>query len=306
MAPLLAAAVRAPCSTSNLGAGFDCIGLALDRHLELSFEPGGSDLTVVREGTLAELEPSDEGDLALQSFLRTSGKPAAGRLVMRSTIPVGKGLGTSAAALVAGFDLGLAVRGRPIDRSAAFRHALALEGHGDNAAPSVYGGLRAVMPGRDPLVCELELSDEIGFAYAAPAHPLSTRRARQALPDQVPHGEAVGARARAVALVRGLATGEPRLLREAVRDEMHVACRLPLIVGGEAAVETGYRAGAWAVTTSGAGSGLIAMCDPDVADRVARAMRLAFAEASGPGAAFCIGFAVRPEPDGLARLATGG
>lgn len=344
---LRAAAVRVPCSTSNLGAGFDCVGLALNGFIEVAFEPGGSELEVVREGTLAALRLANEEDLTVQAFLQSGrfipGDQPAGRLTMRSTMPVGKGLGASAAAIVAGFDLGLAVRGFPPDPEATFAYGLEHDGHGDNAAPSVFGGLMAVIPApgaavghwkeaggenigvprhpvssespvtsrrrTHPLTTRLELSPSVGFAYAAPSRPLSTEHARRALPKDVSHAAAARSSARAVALVRGLATGRSRLLRAAVEDELHTSYRLPLIGGGESAVSAGYRAGAWAVTTSGAGSGLIAMCEPEEAETVAQAMRTAFnarAEArpvaSDGVKTRCVGFALQPEMEGMRRI----
>ena len=318
--PLTSATVRVPCSTSNLGAGFDCIGLALDLHLEISFKPGASEFAVVRKGTLADLAVPPEEDLAATAFLRAvrgAGAVPSGVLTMRSEIPVGKGLGASAAATVAGFDLGLAACGFDTDRGAILALGMEREGHGDNVAPILLGGLVAVVPKTGESAAErrgetetfgvavLELSPEIGFAFAAPARPLSTREARKALPNEVSHATAVRSAARAVALTRGLETGDPMLLHAAVEgEELHTSHRLPLIEGGEAALRAGYAAGAWAVTTSGAGSGMIAMCEPMDADEIAEAMRRAFAATvSRDEARLCIGFALRPEPTGVRRLA---
>ena len=217
MTELQAARVRVPCSTSNLGSGYDTIGLALDRFLDVSFEPhDGGGLRVLRSGTLDRLADDSGPDLvadALKGGLDRAGIQPSGALTLHSEIPVARGLGASAAARLAGFDLALAVQGLPRDDDAAFAYALKAEGHGDNAAPILFGGLRAVASTADgPVVMGLELSSAVGFAYAAPAAGVSTDEARRLLPKQVPHKVAAASLGRLVALIRGLAEGDPDLL----------------------------------------------------------------------------------------------
>jgi homoserine kinase len=301
---LVAARVRVPCSTSNLGSGYDTVGLALDRHLDASFIPDdGGLLHVERTGSLARLART-EPDLVAATFeakLRERGREASGVLRLHAEVPVARGLGTSAAAVVAGCDLARASRGEPPDRDEAFAAALRHEGHGDNAAPSVFGGLRAVTRTADGLVViELVLSERVGFAYAAPSARISTREARELLPKHVPHELAAVSLGRVVALVRGLAEADPELIRIGVADELHVSHRLPLIPGAAAVMAAGVDAGAWAVTVSGAGSGLIALCDPADAENVAAAMHHVFD--AGTGDPECVGFAVRPSMEGMRRV----
>jgi homoserine kinase len=304
VSPLRPAQVRVPGSTSNLGSGFDTIGLALDRYLDARFEPNASGtLTVKRKGTLIRLDDFPGPDLVCETFrmrLAESGANPSGHIMLDSNIPVVRGLGSSAAALVAGRDLADAALGLEQDRGACFLTAYRREGHGDNAGPSVYGGLRAVVPTPDgPRVLGLPLSDEIGFAYAAPAAPFATSEARAALPDRVAHPTAVGALGRLMALREGLATGDPELIRIGIADELHVPYRLPLIKNGERAVAAGYAAGSWGVTISGGGSGLIAICAPSQAPEIAKAMREAFStRADEPE---CVGFVVHPDLEGVRR-----
>jgi len=298
------ARVRVPCSTSNFGSGYDTIGLALDRYLEASFDPDDSgELLVERSGTLERIDP-DEPDLvagALSRRLRGWDVEPSGVLRLRSEVPVARGLGTSAAARVAGFDLADAACGHPRDDAGAFDAAIRREGHADNVAPCLFGGLRAVAATPDgPVVMELELHDRVGFAYAAPAARVSTDEARAILPRQVPHRVAAASLGRVLALTRGLAEASPELVRIGVTDELHMPYRLPLIPGVTGAISAGIDAGAWAVTVSGAGSGLIGICDPDDAEAVASAMHEAFD--AGGGDPECVGFALRPDFDGLKRL----
>ncbi len=301
---LSAAKLRIPCSTSNLGSGYDIIGLALNRYLEATFLPGPPGLKLVREGSLVGATHDDAEDLVGKSFtgvLGRMGYEVGGTLVLTSDIPIGKGLGSSAAATLAGSDLALAASGAAANPEGAFKAAYEREGHGDNAAPCLYGGLRAVLPGTDgPLQVELALSPNIGFAYAAPAAPIDTKAAREALPALVGHDLATRGLARATALVRGLASADPELIKIGVADELHVPHRLPMIPGAYNAIGAGYDAGAWAITISGAGSGLIALCDPANADEVAAAMRMVFC--NGSEDPDCAGFAAQPDFEGLRRL----
>lgn len=303
MSDLAGAHVRVPCSSSNLGSGFDTLGVALDRYLDASFLPGGRGLEVERTGTLEALDEPPEQDHVASAFaelLLREGVRPSGTLRLHSEIPVARGLGSSAAAFVAAHDLARAVLGRNSDAEASFRFARTREGHGDNAAACALGGLRAVVPGPDgPRPLLLSLSEDVGFAYAAPTAGVSTALARAALPRQVAHEVAVAELGRIVALTRGLCNGDPALIRIGVEDELHVPHRLPLIPGAYNAISAGYDAGAWAVTISGSGSGLIALCPHDDAERVAAAMHEIFD--AGSGDPTCIGFALQPDFEGVTR-----
>lgn len=297
MSTLRSAHVRVPGSTSNLGPGFDTVGLALCRYLEARFTPGRDGLELRRSGTLAGLDAEPDDDLLVRAFrarLDAAGLTGDGTLAVTSTIPVARGLGSSAAALVAGWTLAGAAMGQATDPKGAFVHAMEVEGHGDNAAPCALGGLRAVVRTTDgPRVMRLELSEQVGFAYAAPAAGISTKAAREALPRTVDHATAVGGLGRLTALLTGLAQADPDLIRVGVHDELHVPHRLPLIPGAYNAIGAGYDAGAWGVTISGSGSGLIAICPPEQAPAVAAAMREVFR--AGGTDPEVVGFAADPD-----------
>lgn len=273
--------VTVPCSTSNMGAGFDCIGLALDRHLVATLEPG-TEPRLERTGTLADVEGAD----IVQHVLAERG--IHGRLVLDSTIPIGKGLGSSAAATVAGLAIAAAVKGATFDFDVALQAATALEGHPDNAAPSILGGLVAVVGDATHYrALPLHLSDEIRFVFAAPHAIVSTKAARKALPAQVLHAVAAQSVARGIALVEGLAEADPELLRVGFADELHVPYRLGMIPGGSHAMQAALDAGAWAATISGSGSGLIAVCQDGNEAEVRDAMASAFSAATAqPALAF--------------------
>ncbi len=302
-APLRTAGVRIPCSTSNLGPGFDTLGLALTRYLRARFEPGGDGLCLERSGTLAALRERDEDDLLAAAFRRVlsgAGARAEGTLFVHSEIPLARGLGSSAAAILAGYDLGRAALGLPPDLEEAFRTTHGHEGHGDNAAPCLLGGLCAVIPGPEgPRPLALPLSPSIGFAYAAPAAGISTAAAREVLPERVPHATAVAELGHLTALLHGLATGDPELIRIGIEDRLHVPHRLALIPGASDALSAGYGAGAWAVTISGSGSGLLALCEPSRSEEVAGAMHEVLS--AGIDDPDSVGFALKPDLEGLVR-----
>jgi homoserine kinase len=175
------------------------------------------------------------------------------------------------------------------------------DGHGENAAACLHGGLCAVVHYlNNPVIVPLNLSSRVGFAYAAPLEGLSTRKARRVLPKEVGHDVAVRSLGRATALVQGFALGDPELIRIGVEDELHVPYRLPLIDSAEEAIAAGYEAGAWAVTISGAGSGIIAMCDLENTEAVSDAMCIVLSLAVGESN--CLGFSPAPDHEGLTRL----
>jgi homoserine kinase len=302
---LRAGRVRAPGSTSNLGAGFDCVGLAVDRTLEASFEPGGDGLELIRCGCLEGIECPPEDDLLVWAFLgglaRHGHEDPDGSLRVDSTIPVGRGLGSSAAALVAGTALAEIVSGGSIDQDGAFQVALAEEGHGDNAAACSFGGLQAVVGNEgSPRVVLLPLSATVGFAYAAPPHSISTRFARDALPETVSFGLAKEVVWRTASLLRGLAEGDGELLALGFGDRLHAPHRMALIPGADAAVDAARSAGAWGVTVSGAGSGLLAVGPVEAAPRVATAMEEALA--ARYGADEVTAFQLQPEMEGVREM----
>jgi homoserine kinase len=295
------AAVRVPASTSNLGAGFDCIGLALDRYLTAEYLPDrGASLTIERRGTLRALDDRPPAhDLFVTAFRGTVGRAdIGGTLILDSEIPVARGLGSSAVAVVGGTALGMAAAGAALDVPRILRDAERAEGHLDNAAPALLGGLVGVAHGRP---FSLPLAPSLAFVFAAPGFELATSRARAALPATVTHGEAARALGRVAALVRALEIGDPELLALGLDDTLHVPYRLPLIPGGAEVVAAGIRAGAYGVTVSGAGSGLLAITSPARADDVAAAMAAAFRLHAGPDGV--VAFVAHPDLEGLQSTA---
>jgi homoserine kinase len=255
--------VRVPASTSNLGAGFDCVGLALDLWLEVNLLEGAG--PPAYSGTLAGLDP--KRDLIAQ---RLGAATLAGpwRLAVHSEIPVGKGLGSSGAAVVAGLALVELARGASLDRERLLAQASEIEGHPDNVGSALFGGL--FLASRHPR--RLDLAPGVAVALAVPERSLDTHSARAHLPPEVPRAVAIAQAARAAALILGLTRGDPELIAHGMDDQIAVPYRKDLIPGFEQAVAGGRAAGAYGVTISGAGSSLLGLCPPAAAAAVAGAM----------------------------------
>lgn len=284
---MTALAVRVPASASNLGAGFDCLGLALDLWLDARLEEGAGPPHY--GGTLAGFDP----DRDLTHGILTQRDVLAGRrLVVHSDIPVGRGLGSSAAAIVAGLALARLAAGDPVDRDAVFRGAAQEEGHPDNAGPAVYGGL--VLAAQRPT--RLTLHPDLAVALAVPDRVVPTKQARDLLPTEVPRDAAVAQAARAAALVLGLTRGDPDLIDFGMDDRLAVPHRRHLIPGYDAAVTAALDAGAYGVTISGAGSAVMAVCAGPDAGAAADAMAAALSTAG----ARAVPLTPRVAPEGLA------
>jgi len=261
--------VRVPASSANLGPGFDALGLALGEWAEIG--------EIGDEPVSGRARPVDEHHPATIAYRRAGGR---GRIWVRSSIPNGRGMGFSGAMRVGGAALG-AVAGSddPIAvlhnrRDEVFAIAADLEGHADNAAASVYGGVVAVAAGvvvPVPLGVEPEVVLWVRSAVTA-----STDASRAALPTAVSFADAADTVGRTALVVASLAAGDTAALATAMDDRFHQPVRLRTLPGSAAAIEACRRAGAWCAWLSGSGPTVAAMCalgeGAAVAARVAEAM----------------------------------
>lgn len=293
--PARAARVRVPASTSNLGPGFDLVGLAVTLYLDVELRRGESreptlDLT---DGSVAQWPPLAD-NLLLRGFRRgcelSGAAETRATLIPRSAIPLSRGLGSSGAAVVAGLLLGASVGPREVERATLLAHAIELEGHPDNATPALLGGcvLALAVANEAPAVVRVSPHPSLAFAVAWPAVPLETKFARSILPRTVPFADAVENPRRLALLLEGLRTGDARLLGLGAEDRLHVPYRLPHIPGGITALDAARAAGAWLATVSGSGSALFAIASHDAIAEVANAMKLALHAAAPPASAHVV------------------
>ena len=273
--------VRVPASSSNIGSGFDCVGVAIDRWLVATATLEGSTVSIRRRGTLSAVRVRADQDLFARGFraaCAAGGAPAAGVTIdATSNIPIGCGLGSSAAAIVAGAMLADAALELGLSRAQILEIGTTIEGHPDNVAPAIHGG--AVLSVHTPtgwISSPLKIAAGIEILIAVPPFPNDTKAARAALPLTLPHAEAVIAASRAAALVQGLATGDGALLTAALDDVLHVPYRRAHIYGYDAVVAAAKNAGAYGATLSGAGSAVLAIAPSERGPDVGTAMLCAW------------------------------
>ncbi len=274
--------VTVPASTSNLGPGFDFLGLALSLYLRVRVTKhagSGGTHAIARTGGTAVDWPKTSDNLLFRAFdlasERLNGERGAGvSFDVDSDIPIARGLGSSGAAIAAGLLLASAASRRPASSAELLAWGLELEGHPDNSCAALLGGCTLSVPmhdGRLRVVAQ-ELHRDLGFALAWPAERLSTARARGVLPRTVPFQDAVENPRRLALLLEGLRSGDPELLRAGSVDRLHVRYRLPLIAGAESALAAAADAGAWLATISGSGSGLVAIGPHDRVEAIGSSM----------------------------------
>ena len=269
-----AVTVRVPATTANLGPGFDTLALALDLWNEAVFQPVESGLTITVEGEGMGILPLDRTNLvlkAVEEFCLRTNQPVPG-LAVRCTnqIPLGSGLGSSAAATLLGLLGANAILGTPFNRDQILEIAIEVEGHPDNAAAAINGGLVVVSAENDHgwLVRRFDLP-ALSAALVLPNFDFPTHSARAALPKQVPFEDAVFNMGRALLVVEALRTGDLDLLGKAMKDRLHQPYRVPLIPRAAEAMAAARKAGAVAIAISGAGPSVIAFMagDPTPVER---------------------------------------
>lgn len=276
--------VQAPATSANLGPGFDCLGLALglyntltareDDHLHIRIDDGNA--FIPRDGSNLIV-------IAMKRAYELAGRPFRGAyLCQKNGIPLSRGLGSSAAAIVSGLVAANALLGGALDIPALLRLATAIEGHPDNVAACLYGGLTAAMVQDGDVWCaRTQPSPRYGYVAMYPEYDLSTRKARAVLPDSYSKADAVFNVGHAVLMYAALEQGHDELLRHACEDRLHQGYRRALMSGWDDVFAQAWGAGALSVFLSGAGPTILAV--HEAADE-SFAMRLAqgFANAGLP------------------------
>ena len=267
----LKAACRVPASAANLGPGFDCLGLALTLYNEVAVEIGvpKDKVEIVGEGA-GEL-PEDASNLVVKAmhaaFDQLGRKPVPLFVRCNNKIPLERGLGSSSSAVVAGVFLANELCGRPLDRDALFLMAAAIEGHPDNDAPALLGGL-TVSIGENPkefqtLSVDLDALGKWKYVVAIPELRVNTAKARKALPKKVALEDAVfnvGRTSMVVAaLLKGPGKAANAVLKEAMNDRLHQPARAKLIPCRDEVLAAAYDAGALGACVAGSGATMLAV-----------------------------------------------
>lgn len=271
--------VRVPATSANLGPGFDAMGMALD--LELKVIVSREDIDSIKGALCMDLPNPGENLLfrAADAVFQEAGieRPPIG-FAIQAAIPLSCGLGSSAAAIVAGLLAGNSMMSKPLGRLELLQLATKLEGHPDNVVPALVGGVTIALRRSDGTVGMASvpmaptLGARLGLVAIVPSVRLETERARAALPKVVSHADASFNEARTALLVAILASGDVALLPDALEDRLHQPYRQELIPGMAQIMALGRRKGAWGVTISGAGPTLLAWCPRDRRDEIGATM----------------------------------
>lgn len=262
--------VRVPATSANIGPGFDCLGLAVDLWGTITFER--------REPT-----PADDpmASMAITAALKVFDQvgEAAGPLSVtyEGDIPIARGLGASAVARVGGLVAANELSGRKLDRDELLVIATDLEGHADNVAPAIFGGLQAsVVDDGKVLHTAVPLPTGLHCVLFVPEFRIATKDARRVLPDSLSRHDAVHNIGRAALLVAAMARGRFDLLNAATQDKLHQPARSALFPAMTAIFDAARAAGAHAAYLSGSGSTLCAFATANtqgIADAMAEAAR---------------------------------
>jgi homoserine kinase len=255
---------RVPASTANLGPGFDALGMALTLYAEVGVSEAPEALPPQAQ-RVGERHPADV------AFRRGGGR---GTVWVRSPIPVGRGLGFSGAMRVGGLVAAWAQTAGgsgdvALARESLLAPAAELEGHGDNVAASLYGGVVATAAGR---AVSVPLAVEPAVVAWVPSFTTATEKSRTTLPSEVPFDDAVFNIGRTALLVAALAAGDIEALRAATEDRLHQDRRLATVAPARAALAAGLKSGAWCGWLSGSGPTVALLCAPDDAGSLTAAL----------------------------------
>ena len=275
--------VRVPATSANLGPGYDAVGLALSLSMRISLERAPEPKVEVH-GTGADLIPHNTDHPAYRAALfvaEMAGEHDAHfHLIQENDIPPARGLGGSAAALVGGAVAANDLLGRSLAAPALLDLVCRLDGHPDNAAPALLGGLVIGTLTPEGISAVRLEPKNLKAVVAVPDFAVSTTAARRALPENVPHRDAVFNVGRSGLLLGALATGEYDLLRVAMQDRLHQPYRAHLVPGLEGVIEAALANGAYGACLSGSGPTVLAFTPTERAPAVAAAMKKTF-EAGG-------------------------
>jgi homoserine kinase len=278
--------VRVPASSANLGPGFDSFALALPLLAEFELRPARA-WSVTVEGDGQGIPPDEENlfVVAARAAAKAGDRELAPQhVIQRSAIPIARGLGSSAAAIVGGVVAANALLGEPFDRRTLLRIANEVEGHADNVAAALYGAFTVALPDEGgPVATRLVFPRTWRVCLLIPGRPLSTEQARAVLPAQVSRDDAVFNVAHGAALIAAVMRADGALLALAMVDRLHQPARTALVPALGDIIAAAREAGAFGAALSGAGPSVLAVAPTRLAPRVVAAMEEAASAAGTPG-----------------------
>jgi len=274
--------VRIPATTANLGPGFDCLGMALSlyNYVEIEASPAFS---ITLKGEYTAGISTDETNLVWQSMCTlwdSIGFPVpSASLVLENNIPPTRGMGSSSAAIVGGLVAANEFAGGALSKLELLQLANRLEGHPDNVAPALLGGVTLALTTEDSVIARTIHSNPQVLALAiVPDFYLSTEKSRKVLPASVSRADAVFNLSRTALLVEALIHENYELLREGMQDRLHQNQRASLVPGLAPTLKVALEKGAYGSALSGSGPTLLALVPPDKAETVAQSMLDSLAE----------------------------
>lgn len=290
MSVLSTVKVTVPASTANLGPGFDCIGAALSLYNQFQFTSQTTDaegempqvVSITVKGQEAHLVDISANNLLYKSFVRLyehlGQTPPAVKIEIELGVPLSRGLGSSATAIVGGLVAANQLAGKPLSQTEVMKLAIALEGHPDNVVPALLGGCRLATKAEegDWQICGIPWHADFIPVVGIPNFELSTQEARSVLPTSYSRADAIFNVAHFGLLLQALATGRGDWLKTALQDKIHQPYRQVLIPGYEAVYSAALNNGAYGLVISGAGPTLLAIVAPPQAAAVATAMTAAW------------------------------
>lgn len=285
--------VTVPATTANLGPGFDCLGAALNLHNRFRFRLRTDGSFSLRYRGTDHVSLGKE-NLAYRAFCRAFevvSQPVPGvDIDLELNVPLSRGLGSSATAVVGGLLGANAIGELNLTPETLLQLAIALEGHPDNVVPALKGSCQLCVqaPKGRWIFCPLEWHESIQMVAGVPDFKLSTQTARGVLPKTISLPDAIFTASHLGLLIRGLQGGEAEWLRAALQDRLHQPSRSELITGFKTVQAAAQTAGAYGVVISGAGPTLLALCGADCRQQVGKAMVSAWQQLDVDAEVLCV------------------
>ena len=271
--------VSVPATTANIGVGFDCLGAALTMTNEFQFVVVDSDtkLKIIVEGEEAHKVGLGDSNLLYRSLVQfyqhIQQTPPHLEITIKLGVPLSRGLGSSATAIVGGLLGANNLAGNPLSQAEIMQMAISIEGHPDNVVPALLGNcLLSVEDCGDWQITPIPWHQDIIPIVAIPNFELSTREAREVLPTEYSRADAIFNISRMGLLIRALETNNPAWLKTALADKLHQPYRQKLITGYQEVEQAALDAGAYGMVISGAGPTLLALANPERVEQVVKSM----------------------------------